>query len=122
MSIVARQEFRTPRNAALFLIAFFVVCLLCQAFPETAAAHHSGSSESDHTCATVAEVSPVSPVGLLVGSFATAGSSCFPAEVFPSGPASWGGGDLSGPMCPQPDAMSPPIFPAIYCLNCTYRL
>jgi hypothetical protein len=120
MSIIA-QLLRTPPNAALFLIGLFVVCLFCQAYPATAAAHHADSSPH-RVCATVAEAAAISPVDLLVGSFATAGLSHSSVVLSPFLPVSWGGATRTGSMAPQPDRPPHENPPALYCLNCTYRL
>jgi hypothetical protein len=120
MSIIA-QLLRTPRNAALFFIGLFVVCLLCQAYPATAAAHHTDSS-SHRVCATVAEAVVISPVDRLVGSFATAGLSHSSVVLSPFLPVLWGGATRTGSMALQPDGLPNRNPPALYCLNCTYRL
>lgn len=120
MSIIT-QWLRTPRNAALFLIGLFVVCLFCQSYPATAAAHHADSSPH-RVCATVAEAAAISPVDRLVGSFATAGLSYSSVVLSPSLPVSWGVAARTGSMAPQPDGLPHQNPPARYCLNCTYRL
>jgi len=63
---------RGPRlqgKAILLLAGWFVVCLICQAVPETAQAHHGDPSGIERGCVTVAEASPFSGSALLaVGS------------------------------------------------------
>ncbi len=120
MSIIT-QRLRTPRDAALFLIGLFVVCLLCQSYPATAAAHHADSSPH-RVCATLAEAASVSPVNILVGSFAAAGQIHSAVALSPFLPASWGWATRTGSMAPQPDGLPHQNPPALYCLNCTYRL
>jgi hypothetical protein len=120
MSIIA-QLLRTPRNAALFFVGLFVVCLLCQAYPATAAVHHADSSPH-RDCATVAEAAARSPLDLLVGSFATAGLSHSSVVVLPYLGVSWDWETRTALPAPWPDAVPPPTPPALYCLNCTYRL
>lgn len=62
---------RVPRlqgAAILLLSSLFSVCLLCQAYPQAAQAHHEGSSGLDRGCLTAAEASPVFSFHLLVES------------------------------------------------------
>jgi hypothetical protein len=97
------------------------VCLFCQAYPATAAAHHADSSPH-RVCATVAEAAARSPLDFLVGSFVTAGLSHSSGVLSPSLPVSWGWATRTGSMAPQPDGFPHQNPAARYCLNCTYRL
>ena len=72
----------------MFLLAgWFVACLLCQAYPETAQAHHGGSSAVDRGCAAVAEASSVSAGYLLVESIRNVEQSHLLVASSPSPPA-----------------------------------
>ncbi len=112
----------TPRGFSLPLIGLFVVCVLCQSYPETAAAHHVDSSQPHGSCTTVAEVVPVSSINLLVGASTTEVQSHVSGVVLTSLAGLRGAEHLSRSISSQWDALSPPGCPALYCLNCTYRL
>jgi hypothetical protein len=106
----------------MFLLAgWFLTCLLCQASPATAQAHHGGSSEVERGCATVAEASPVSAGHLLVESLRNAEQS--PVLVASSSPfAFWGWGRQSALLAVQREIPSPPSSPKLYQLNRVYRI